>query len=136
MILVDTNVLMYAFGADHPSRGLSADFLEAVSEGELEASIDAEVLQEILHRYRAINRLETGFQIFDDATEIFSQIVPISRDEMIAARTKMEEYTHLSARDAIHIAVAEVHGMEAICTYDQGFKNVSSVPVLEPGEIL
>ena len=54
MILVDSNVLMYASGAEHPNKLLSLRFLKRVSDGELEATIDAELLQEIIHRYRAL----------------------------------------------------------------------------------
>jgi predicted nucleic acid-binding protein len=53
MILVDANVFMYAAGAEHPHKAPSRIFLEKVAGGEIEAALDAEVLQEILHRYRA-----------------------------------------------------------------------------------
>lgn len=54
MILVDTNVLMYAAGADSRHKEASARFLERVGSGEVDAVIDAEVLQEVLHRYRVL----------------------------------------------------------------------------------
>lgn len=56
MILVDANILMYAVGADHYHKRPSIAFLERAGAGEIEASIDAEVLQELLHRYRSLNR--------------------------------------------------------------------------------
>lgn len=51
MLLVDSNVFMYAAGADHPSKGPALRFLERVANGDVGAGVDAEVLQEILHRY-------------------------------------------------------------------------------------
>ena len=45
---------MYASGAEHPNKLLSLRFLKRVADGELEATIDAELLQEIIHRYRAL----------------------------------------------------------------------------------
>ena len=51
MILVDSNVLMYTAGSEHPFKARSVAFLERVAEGSIEAVIDAEALQEILHRY-------------------------------------------------------------------------------------
>ena len=47
---------MYAAGAEHPNKAPSVAFLASVAEERVEAIIDAELLQEILHRYRALNR--------------------------------------------------------------------------------
>jgi hypothetical protein len=58
VILIDANVIMYAAGANHPHKRPSVALLERVAAGEVEATVDAEVLQEILHRYRAIGRWE------------------------------------------------------------------------------
>ena len=56
MILVDSNILMYAAGADHPNKAPSIRFLEKVAREQMDVALDAEVLQEILYRYRAIGR--------------------------------------------------------------------------------
>jgi predicted nucleic acid-binding protein len=53
VILIDANIFMYAAGAEHPHKEPSRMFLEQVARGEVDAALDAEVLQEILHRYRA-----------------------------------------------------------------------------------
>ena len=56
MIFVDSNIPMYLVGADHPNKGASRSLLErAIADGEVLVT-DAEVLQEILHRYAAIGR--------------------------------------------------------------------------------
>lgn len=58
MIFVDSNVPMYLVGADHPNKAHARRLLErVVADGEALAT-DAEVLQEILHRYTAIDRRE------------------------------------------------------------------------------
>ena len=63
MILVDANVLMYAAGTPHAHKGPSQALLQRVASGEVDAAIDAETLQEILHRYRAIDRWEEGSRL-------------------------------------------------------------------------
>ena len=73
MILLDANIFMYAGGSPHPNKAPSLAFLERVALGELEVGVDAEVLQEILHRYRAIGRWEDGRRVFDYAR----QVVPV-----------------------------------------------------------
>ena len=89
MILVDANVLMYAAGAAHPNRARSVAFLEGVASGELDAVIDAEVLQEILHRYRAIGRWRDGAQVFDLARVVFPVVLPITAEVMDRARSDL-----------------------------------------------
>ena len=64
MILVDAHVLMYAAGAPHAFKGTAVRFLERVARGEVDAALDAEILQEVLHRYRALNRWEDGRKVF------------------------------------------------------------------------
>lgn len=56
VIFVDSNVPMYLVGAEHPNKIAARLLLErAIANGERLVS-DAEVLQEILHRYVAIAR--------------------------------------------------------------------------------
>ena len=45
MILVDSIVLMYAAGAEHPHKAPCVRFLDRVATGEVEAVLDAELLQ-------------------------------------------------------------------------------------------
>ena len=59
MIFVDTNVLMYAVGGAHPLRDAARSFFEeTLARGERLVT-SAEVLQELLHAYLPVNRLET-----------------------------------------------------------------------------
>ena len=78
MILIDSKILMYASGREHPYRSSSLRFLEQVAEGEIEAAIDAEVLQEILHRYRSLDRWDEGRLVYDDARVLFFDALPIT----------------------------------------------------------
>ena len=58
MIFIDSNVSMYLVGAPHPHKAGARALLERfVSEGERLVT-DAEVFQELLHRYAAIQRLD------------------------------------------------------------------------------
>jgi predicted nucleic acid-binding protein len=58
MIFVDTNVFMYAVGREHPLReDARAVFREQVERGEAMVT-SAEVLQELLHAYLPVNRLQ------------------------------------------------------------------------------
>jgi hypothetical protein len=135
VILVDSNVLMYAAGAEHRNKRPSAVFLERVANSELEAAIDAEVLQEILHRYRAIRRWTDGRQVYDLAHRVFSVVLPVSAQVLDRARSLLDAYDELTARDALHAAVVEHHALEAICSFDTDFDRIKRLRRLEPQDL-
>lgn len=58
MILVDSNIPMYLVGASHPHKLDAQRLLESALSGGERLVTDAEVLQEICHRYVAIKRRE------------------------------------------------------------------------------
>lgn len=132
MILVDANILMYAAGAQHPHKAPSVMFLERVGRGEIEAALGAETLQEILHRYRALDRWTEGRHVYDLARKIFPLVLPISSDTVDHARTLMDKHPLLTARDATHASVVIVHHLEAICSFDRDFDAIGGVRRLEP----
>ncbi|MBU6366283.1 MAG: type II toxin-antitoxin system VapC family toxin [Gemmatimonadetes bacterium] len=132
MILVDANILMYAAGAPHPHKAPSARWLEAVARGEVDAAVNAETLQELLHRYRAIGRWSDGRRVYDLARTIFPAVVPITAAVLDEARRLLDRHPMLMARDGLHAAVVLVEGFEAICSYDRDFDLIPGVRRMEP----
>lgn len=132
MTLVDSNIFMYAAGGEHPLKKRAAAFLEEVAEGSLEAAIDAEVLQEILHRYRALNRWKEGRLVYDTARIVFPEVLGVTGEVMDRARKIMDVHAGLMARDALHAAVVAVYGLSSITTFDQDFDRVQGLRRIEP----
>lgn len=132
MILVDSNILMYAAGREHVHRDSSIAFLKAVADDRLKATIDAEVLQEILHRYRSLRRWKEGCVVYDTARTLFNDVLPITDEVMDRARVLLEAYPALSARDGLHAAVMEVYGLESICSFDRDFDEIRGLRRREP----
>jgi uncharacterized protein len=121
VILLDSNIPMYLIGAAHPHKLDAQRLLEsAVSAGEPLVT-DAEVLQEICHRYVAISRRDAIQPAFDALLGIVDDVLPIDLDDAESARDILLRYDALSARGAIHIAVMRHHGVERIMTFDRGF---------------
>ncbi len=122
-VFIDTNVPMYAAGAPHPLKEPALRCLDAVASGRLEAWTDAEVFQEILHRYFSIGARIVGLQIFDRFLQIMSpnQVLPVTVEDVRRARELAEAYPQLSPRDCIHAAVAERAGLREIVTADRAF---------------
>ena len=121
MILVDSNIPMYLVGAPHPHKSDAQRLLEELVSNRQRLVTDAEVLQEILHRYVAIDRRDAIQPAFDALLGIVDQVLAVDRS--IAERAKQIVLGHrrVSARDAVHLAVMENHGIEQILTFDSGF---------------
>lgn len=133
MILVDANILMYAAGAPHPNKAPSVRLLEQVAAGEVEATIDAEVLQEILHRYRAIDRWDDGKQVYDLTRRLFPVVIPVTVAILDRARLLLDADATTMARDALHAAVVIEERLDAVCSYDRDFDRIRGVVRIEPG---
>jgi predicted nucleic acid-binding protein len=121
VIFVDSNVPMYLVGAPHPHKLDAQRLLEtALSAGDRLAT-DAEVLQEICHRYAATGRRDAIQPTFDLVLGFVDDVLPIDRVDVEAAKDVLLRYASLSARDAVHVAVMQRHGIERIMTFDRGF---------------
>jgi len=112
---------MYLVGAPHRHKSDTRRLLEkAVSERQRLVT-DAEVLQEILHRCVAIDRRDAIQPGFDALIGIVDQVLAVDRPIAERAKQIVLGYRQLSAREAVHIAVMEHHGIEQIMTFDSGF---------------
>lgn len=121
MILVDSNIPMYLVGAPHPHKSDAQRWLEKLVSDRQRLVTDAEVLQEILHRYVAINCRDAIQPAFDALLGIVDQVLPVDRAVAERAKEIVQGHRRLSARDAVHLAVMEHHEIERILTFDSGF---------------
>lgn len=127
MILVDSNVPMYLVGAPHPHKTDAQRLLERLAVDNRRLVTDAEVLQEILHRYVAIGRRDAIQPAFEALLSIVDDVFPITVATLERARDVVLGSTTISARDAIHVAVMQQHGMEEILSFDRGFDGVAGI---------
>src|SRR5215469_15166272 len=81
---------------------------------------DAETLQEILHRYVAIRRPDFIQPAFDTLLGITDQIFAVDQAAAERAKEIVLGRPRLSARDALHLAIMEQHGIDRILTFDSG----------------
>ena len=112
---------MYLVGAPHAHKSDTRRLLEKVVSERQRLVTDAEVLQEILHRYVGIDRRDAIQPAFDALIGIVDQVLAVDRSIAERAKQVVLGYRQLSARDAVHIAVMEHHGIEQIMTFDSGF---------------
>jgi predicted nucleic acid-binding protein len=117
---------MYLVGADHPNKGAARRPLErAITDGEVLVT-DAEGLQEILHRHVAIDRRDAIEPATTALLDIVDEVFPVERIDVERAR-KIVLTTTLSARDAIHLAIARRRGVDRILTIDRAFDELDGI---------
>jgi len=127
VILIDSNVPMYLVGTPSPHKTDAQRLLEKLISQRERLVTDAEVLQEILHRYVAINRRHDIQPAFDAILNAVDEVLPVDRAVAERAKQIVLAYQRLSARDAVHLAVMESHGIERILSFDTGFDGFPNV---------
>jgi uncharacterized protein len=127
MTLVDSNVPMYLVGGPHPHKTDAQRLLERMVSERQRVVTDAEVLQEILHRYVSINRRETIQPAFDVLLKVVDEVLAVDRAAAERAKEIVLAHQRLSARDALHVAIMERHGIERILSFDSAFDAVPGI---------
>jgi uncharacterized protein len=121
VIFVDSNIPMYLVGAPHRHKADAQRLLEKLISERERLVTDAEVLQEILHRYVAINRRDAIQPAFDALLGVVDEVFPVDRSAAERAREIVLGHAQLSARDALHLAIMEEHQISGILSFDAGF---------------
>jgi len=115
---------MYLVGAPHPHKADAQRLLEgAVAAGERLVT-SAEVLQEILHRYVAIQRRDAIQPAFDALLGVVDEVFVIQREDVEGAKKVIDGIAGISARDALHVAVMERREVKRIMSFDDGFDRI------------
>ncbi|MYD86912.1 MAG: type II toxin-antitoxin system VapC family toxin [Acidobacteria bacterium] len=134
-LFVDANVFMYLAGSDPALRVRCREALRAADEQEMALVTSAEVLQEILHRYSALDRLDDARMVYDSVTAICSDIVPVTERETARALELLLRHARLPARDALRVATMETNGIHQILSADRHFDRLESVERVDPADL-
>lgn len=118
---------MYLVGAAHPHKGDARRRLEELISQRTRLVTDAEVFQELLHRYSAIGRRDAINPAFEVLNSIVDDVFPIERADVDGARGALFESPALSSRDALHVAVMRRRRVHTILSFDSGFDAVSGI---------
>jgi len=121
LIFVDSNIPMYLIGAAHPHKTEAQVILERLIAAGQRLVTDAEVLQEILHRYTAIDRRDAIRPAFQVTLDMVDEVIPMEKADVLRAAEITQSPAVMSARNAVHIAVMERHGIRSILSFDGDF---------------
>lgn len=134
MIVLDTTVLVYAKGGDHPLREPCRDLIRHVADGVLEATTSAEVIQEFVHvRARRRDRGDAA-SLGRDYAELLSPLVPITRKELERGLGLFEQISTLGAFDAVLAAAAAAADASALVSADAAFAEVPGLEHVMPDD--
>ena len=82
---------------------------------------DAEVLQEIVRRYVAIDRRDGIQPPFDAPLGVVDEVLIVDGRAVERAKQIVLGYRQLSALDALLLSVMEQNGIRQIASFDAGF---------------
>jgi predicted nucleic acid-binding protein len=127
MTFVDSNIPMYLVGAPHAHKADAHRLLEKLISERQRLVTSAEVLQEILHRYVAINRRDAIQPAFDALLRVVDEVFAVDQSAAERAKEIVMGHPKMSARDALHLAVMESQQIAQICSFDSGFDGFPGV---------
>jgi predicted nucleic acid-binding protein len=127
VIFVDSNIPMYLVGAPHAHKADAQRLLERCIADRERLVTNAEVLQEILHRYVAIERRDAIQPAFDAILGVVDDVFPVEMPDVERAKAIVLGWARLSARDALHLATMERQGITRILSFDTGFDGFPGV---------
>ena len=121
MIFVDTNVIMYAVGREHPLRKPAQKFFETAVESKAESKLvtSAEVLQELLHAYLPVQRMQTLDSALQLVDALIQDVWAVDPADVALARELVDAHPSLGARDLLHLACCKRRDVKRIKTYDR-----------------
>jgi predicted nucleic acid-binding protein len=131
-VFIDSAIIMYAGGAEHPLRDPCGRIIKSIGDGDIDAVTSAEVIQEILHRFISVRRPETGRAQANDALDLFAPVLPITHALMRRVPDLGMRYPSLAARDLVHVAACIQEGITEIISTDRGFDQVAEVRRIDP----
>jgi predicted nucleic acid-binding protein len=126
-VFIDSNIPMYVAGRDHPNREPARRFLDRVRTADVEGCTSTEVLQEILYRYAALQRLDLAGEVYDLFVQLCPVVFAVTLADTDRARAMLSRSSPVGVRDAIHAAVMLNNEITAIATFDSAFDRVSGV---------
>ncbi len=119
MVFVDSNVFIYAVGRSHPLKAEAQNFFLDSSKKGKRLATSVEVLQELLHVYLPVERMETLDAAMKLATQGVDQVIPIDSAAVLQVRNLIDNFPGLTARDLLHLAACQLNKIKVLKTFDR-----------------
>jgi predicted nucleic acid-binding protein len=123
---------MYVAGRPHRLKEPSRTVLELAADNS-QFFTDAEVLQELLHRYVSLRDHPKAAAAVNEARLLMGgRIEPMLAEDVTRAAEMSNRYPGLSARDLVHAAIAIRAGATHIVSADSAFDVLTEIERLDP----
>ena len=134
-VFLDTNIFLYAAGASRPLREACAKVLRRVADGSLDATINSEVIQEVLYVLIRRRRRDDALKLAGHLTSLFPDLLAVTRDDVVRACELLRQYPRLSVRDAVHVGTMLRSGLHIVVSVDSDFDQISEIRHVDPGAV-
>jgi uncharacterized protein len=132
VIVLDTTVLVYAVGTDHPLRDPCRELIDAIAQNQLQATTTVEAIQELTHvRARRRDRAD-AVAVAQAYVELLSPLLIVGPDALQDGLGAFAASPRLGAFDAVLVAAAARAGADAIVSADRAFATVEAPPHVFP----
>lgn len=131
MILLDTTMLVYAVGKEHPLRAPARAVVELVGDGGVRASTTVEVVQEFAHvRARRRSRSEAAARARDYAVGLAPLVRP-DEEDLFLGLDVFGDSADLGPFDSV-LAATAIRRQWALASADRSFRAVDGLAYLDP----
>ena len=123
MILLDTTVLAYAVGTDHPLRRPARDLVAGISQGRIIATTTVEVVQEFCHiRARRRGRTDAS-AVARDVVQLLTPLTTVTEADLEQGLVLFEQHPALGSFDAV-LAATTLRCEATLVSADRAFADV------------
>jgi len=134
VIVLDTTVLVYATGTDHPLRTPCRRLVDAVADGALTATTTVEVIQEFAHvRARRRDRADAA-TLACALTDLMAPLLPVTESALRDGLASFAGGAGIGAFDAVLAAAALAAGADAVVSADTAFAEVTGLRLVVPSD--
>jgi predicted nucleic acid-binding protein len=130
VIVLDTTVLVYAKGADHPLRDPCRELISAVSVGEIDATTTAEVIQEFVHVRSRRRGRDDAAALGNDFAELLAPLLSVTSEHLRSGLRLFQATDRLGAFDAVLASAAA--DADTLVSADTAFADVGGLRHVVP----
>jgi predicted nucleic acid-binding protein len=132
VIVLDTTVLVYAKGSEHPFRDPCRELIAAIADGRIEATTTVEAIQEFTHVRAQRRPRSDAAALAGDYADLLSPLISASTDHLLRGLKLFEQAPQLGAFDAVLAAIALDAGADALVSVDAAFSAVTGLRHVVP----
>lgn len=137
MIVLDSNILVYAVGRDHALRDHCRAIVAAIRDGIIEATTTIGMIDEFLHVHAKSRGRAEAVQVAEDYLALLSPLLVVEEADLRPAFRLFERVDGLDVSDAVLAAAAIRADAQALISADQAFGRVPRLRHVDPtGESL